>query len=190
MANKIKYGLKNVYYAVATIAANGSATYANPVAFPGAVSLSVDSNGDNPVFYADNIAYWVGNGNNGYSGSLEMAYITDEFREDILNEYEATTGVLIEKVDSPIVHFALIFQFEGDEKATRYVLYNCTVSRPTIAGNTKAESIEVATETLNIEAKSIYSAALDADIVKAKALEDSTPYSTWNTAVYQPTTQL
>lgn len=186
MANKIKYGLKNVYYAVATIATNGSATYGTPAAFPGAVSLSLDAQGDNPIFYADNVAYWTGNGNNGYSGSLEMAYITDDFREDILNEYEATTGVLIEKLNAPIVHFALMFQFEGDEKETRYVLYNCTASRPTIAGNTKAESIEPATETLNIDAKSIYNAGVDADIVKAKALEGTTPYSTWNTTVYQP----
>lgn len=186
MANKIKYGLKNVYYAVATIADNGSATYGTPVAFPGAVSLSVDAQGDNPTFYADNVAYWTGNGNNGYAGSLEMAYITDEFREDILNEYEATTGVLVEKLNAPIVHFALLYQFEGDDKATRHVLYNCTASRPTIAGNTKAESIEPGTETINIDAKSIYNATMDADIVKAKAVEGSTPYATWTTAVYQP----
>lgn len=186
MANKIKYGLKNVYYAVATIADNGTATYGTPVAFPGAVSLSVDAQGDNPIFYADNVAYWTGNGNNGYSGTLEMAYITDEFREDILNEYEATTGVMVEKLNAPIVHFALLYQFEGDDKATRHVLYNCTASRPTIAGNTKAESIEPATETINIDAKSIYNAAMSADIVKAKAVEGSTPYSTWTTAVYQP----
>lgn len=190
MANKIKYGIKNVYYAVATIATNGSATYGAPVAFPGAVSISLDAQGDNPVFYADNVAYWTGNGNNGYSGSLEMAYITDDFREDILNEYVATTGVLIEEMNAPIVHFALTFQFEGDASATRHVLYNCTASRPTIAGNTKAESIEPATETINIDAKSIYNAALTKDIVKAKAEETATPYDTWNTTIYQPTSQL
>ena len=70
MANKIRYGLSNVYYAVATLGTNNSATYATPVALPGAVSLSLDAEGETSNFYADNIAYYVTNSNNGYSGSL------------------------------------------------------------------------------------------------------------------------
>ena len=189
MSNKIKYGLKSVYFAVATIANNGTATYATPVAFPGAVSLSLTANGDNPIFYADNVAYWTGNGNNGYSGTLEMAYITDEFREKVLNEVKAETGVYVESLNAPIVHFALLFQFEGDDKGTRHVLYNCTASRPDVAGNTKGEQIEPQTETINLDCKSIYNATLDIDTVKARATEGATPYNNWFlTTVYQATT--
>lgn len=187
MANKIKYGLKNVYYAIATPASNGSLTYATPVAFPGAVSISLDPQGDNVTFYADNIAYWVGNGNNGYSGSLEVARVIDSFKEDVLGDIKDSKNVLVENLNAAIVHFALLFQFEGDENATRHIFYNCTCARPTAAGQTKGESVEPQTETLNIEAKSIYNASLDADIVKAECPYSSDAYANWNSAVYSPT---
>lgn len=189
MGNKIKYGLKNVYYAVATIAANNTATYDTPVAIPGAVNLSLEPQGDNVNFYADNIVYWVGNGNNGYQGDLEIARIPDSFKEDVLGMVVDAKDVLVEDMNAPIVHFALLFQFEGDEKATKHVMYNCTCSRASESGSTKNETIEPQTETLTITATSIYNASLDADIVKAEAnaSSDSTTYSGWTSAVYLPT---
>ena len=189
MANKIKYGIKNVYYAVATLAANNSATYGSPVALPGAVSLTLDPEGENNIFYADNIAYYTTYANNGYSGSLELALIPDAFRKDVLGEIEDNKDVLVEEQGAPSVHFALMFQFEGDEKATRHVMYNCVASRPSTNGNTKEASVEPQTETINLTATSIYNASLDKDIVKARTsgTTDNTTYSGWFTSVYMPT---
>lgn len=186
MANKIKYGLKNVYYAVATIGADNSATYDTPVAFPGAVSVTLDAEGDTSTFYADNIAYYVSASNNGYSGSLEMARITDDFAADVLGEVTSTSGLTYEVQDVEPVHFALMFQFEGDDKATRHVIYNCVATRPSISGSTKEESIEPQTETVDLTATSIYVANIG-NVVKAKALEDTTVYSSFFTSVQVPT---
>jgi phi13 family phage major tail protein len=189
MANKIKYGIKNVYYAVATLAADNSATFDTPVALPGAVSLTLDPEGDNNIFYADNIAYYTTYSNNGYSGSLELALIPDAFRKDVLGEIEDSKDVLVEEQGAPSVHFALMFQFEGDEKATRHVMYNCVASRPSANGNTKEASIEPQTETINLTATSVYNASLGKDIVKARTSDstDTTTYTGWFTAVYTPT---
>lgn len=186
MSNKIKYGLSNVYYAKGTEGSNHTMTYATPVAIPGAVNLSLDAQGDNTKFYADNIVYWVGNGNNGYSGTLEIARIPDSFKKDILGMIEAKNSLLVEDLDAPIVHFALLFQFEGDENATRHAFYNCTVSRPQVAGSTKNENIEPQTETLNLEATSIYNTSLSTEIIKADCPYTSASYSSWNTAVVVP----
>ena len=187
--NKIKYGLKNVYYAIATIAADGTATYATPVAFPGAVSLSMDPQGEMTKFYADNVEYWVGNGNSGYDGSLEVARVIDSFKKDVLGYIKDAKDVFVEDMNAETVHFALLFQFEGDKKATKHVLYNCVASRPGASGSTKEENISPETETLNLSATSIYSAALATDIVKSEATGDSdtTTYNGWNSAVYTPT---
>lgn len=185
MANKIKYGLSKVYYAKATIATNGSATYETPVALPGAVSLTLDADSSRTDFWADNIRYWVGNANNGYSGSLELALIPESFYTDILGEFVDGKKVRFEEVGAPDVHFALLFQFEGDDSATRHVMYNCIAGRPANSGNTKEESIEPQTQTIDITATAIYNATLDKYLVKASTESDTdtTVYNQWFSTV-------
>lgn len=189
MANKIKFGLKNVYYAVATIAADGSATYDTPVAFPGAVSLSLDPQGENTPFYADNIVYWTGVSNTGYEGDLEIARVIDSFKTDVLGYLTSGNGLYVEDANAQAVHFALMFQFEGDVKATRHVLYNCTASRPNIGGQTKEESVEPQTESVTITARTVFVSTLNTDIVKSETNEDTATavYDGWFTAVPLPT---
>lgn len=188
MANKIKFGLKNVHYAIANIAADGTATYETPVAFPGAVSLSMDPDGEMTPFYADNIVYWMSNGGGGYSGDLEIARVIDSFKTDVLGYITDRNGVMVENANAPIVHFALLFQFEGDEKATRHVMYNLTAGRPSASGSTKEETITPQTETVALSGSTIYSNSLGTDIAKAdtKGDTDSTTYSNWFNQVYTP----
>ena len=98
--NKVKFGIKNCFYAVATIADNGSATYANPVALKGAVSLSLEAQGDNSPFYADDITYYMAAINSGYQGDLELALIPDSFKTDVLGYATDANGVLYEDADA------------------------------------------------------------------------------------------
>lgn len=187
--NKVKYGLKNVYYAKATIdELTNTATYNTPKPWPGAVNLSLEQQGEVTKFRADNIDYWVGNSNNGYNGDLETALIPEDFRTEILGDIEDSNGVLVEDAGAKTVHFALLFQFEGDAKATRHVLYNCTATRPSVGGQTTGENIEPQTETVSITAVSIHNSGLDKDLVKGRVYEDEAQYSSWFDAVYQSTT--
>lgn len=187
--NKVKYGLKNVYYAVAHINnQDQTAIYDTPVRWPGAVSVSFDAQGEANKFRADNIDYWVGQSNNGYQGDFESALIPESFRKDVLGDIQDEAGVLVEDAGATTQEFALIFQFEGDANATRHVLYNCTATRPSVSGKTTEESIEPQTETLTLTAVAIHNAAIDKDIIKARCNEGDTPYSTWFDSVYQPST--
>lgn len=187
MANKVKYGLKNVYYAVATVDANNEATYSTPVAWNGAVSLSLEAEGETTKFRADNIDYWVGQSNNGYSGDFESALIPDSFRTDILGDIADSNGVLVEDASAKTKYFALLFQFEGDESNTRHVMYKCSATRPSVSGNTTEEEIEPQTETLTLTATAIHNASLNKDVIKAKCAENDAPFASWFGAVYQAT---
>ena len=187
--NKIKYGLKNVYYALATIAADNTATFGTPVAIPGAVNLTLDPQGDRSPFYADNIEYYVSVANNGYEGDLEIALVPESFEKDILGMVEDNKDVLLEDANAEPKHFALLFQFEGDQRAKKHVIYNCTATRQSIEGETKGENIDPKTETLSLRAAPIHVTAINKDIVKAKTTDttDATTYSGWNSTVYVPT---
>ena len=186
--NKIKYGIRNVTLFPATIAADGSATYGTAIPVPGAVSLSLDQQGETNKFYADNIVYYTSVANNGYEGDFEVAKLPDDVLTDILGYIEDTNGVLVEDTGASVVHFAMAFQFEGDAHARRHILYNCTMNRPSVSGATKEESIEPQTETVTITATTVWNATLQKDIVKASATEadSATAYAAWFTTAYQP----
>lgn len=182
MANKIKYGLKNVYYAKITEGTGGTITYGTPVAIPGAVSMSLDAQGEISKFYADNIVYYQTASNNGYEGDLEIALVPEAFRTDILGEVkDTTTGIIAEYSNIQPSSFALLFQFEGDVNAVKHVLYNCTATRPGVEGNTKEENVEPQTSTLTISA-----APRSTDSLVKASCEEGTAYDTWFTAVQEP----
>ena len=151
--NKVKFNIKNVYYARQTKdAQTGAIGFDTPKAMPGAVSLSLDPNGEPSVFYADGYAYYTISNNQGYDGDLELALLPDEFRQEILKETLDDNGVLMEDANVETEPFALLFEFDGDKHGIRHVLYNCTATRPTIESSTNEEEIEVKTESLSINA--------------------------------------
>ena len=181
--NKVKYNLKNTHYAMLSIGENGAVSYGTPTAMPGSVSISLDANGEPENFYADGEAYYVINNNMGYNGDLELAMIPESFRTDALKEQLDDKGVLIENAQVELAAFALLFEFDGDQRHIRHVLYNCSASRPGIEGKTNEESRDVQTEKLTIKA-----APLANGMVKAKTGDttDATVYNDWYKAVYMP----
>lgn len=187
MGNKVKYNLKNVHAAKLTETVTegvSTFTYEEPQPIPGAVSISLDAEGESSPFYADGIVYFRSVTNNGYSGDLEIALIPEWFRTDILQEQLDEKGVLVESSKvAESVKFALLFEFDGDVNAIRHVLYNCSASRPSIESETKEDTIEPGTETLSITADP------RADgLVKARTGDttDQDAYTNWYKSVYVP----
>lgn len=178
-ANKIKYGISKCYYAV-----KSGGTYGTPKALPGAVSIALAPQGDQYTFYADNIAYYRNNVNNGYQGDLELAIVTDDFLKDILGDtLDGTAKVLIEQVQDEAIEFALGFQVEGDQQGSRFWFYNCTATRPEIASDTKEDSIEAQTEKVTIKT------APDSNGYTRVRTTDTTPdatYTAWFDSVWTP----
>lgn len=181
-SNKIKYGLRNVYYAVATEGTGGALTYGTPVRIPGAVNLSISPEGESEPFYADDIIYYQSQSNNGYTGSLEVALLPDSFYTDILGETTDNSDVVSEYANAVTKEFALLFEFQGDVNATRHCLYRCTASRPEIASATKEASITPQTETLDITVMP----RINDQLTKRKCLATSAAYANWFTQVYEP----
>lgn len=186
--NKIKYNLKNVHAAklTETTGEDGtvSFTYDTPKAIPGAVSISLDSEGETSPFHADGIVYYRSSTNNGYSGDLEIALVPEWFRTEILQEELDTNKVLVEKSTvTESVKFALLFEFDGDVNAIRHVMYACSTARPSVASETKEDTIEPGTETLSITAD-----PRSDGLVKARTGDETTEsvYDGWYKAVYVP----
>lgn len=169
-----------MHYALQSIAEDGTVSFETPVAMPGAVSLALDANGEPSNFYADGYAYYTISNNMGYDGDLELAMVPESFRTDVLKESLDANKVLVENANVETANFALLFEFDGDVKKIRHVLYNCAASRPSIESQTNEDEIEVQTEKLALTATPLASG-----YVKAKTGNDTTDaaYQGWYNTV-------
>jgi phi13 family phage major tail protein len=184
--NKVIFGVRNAHYAVATELDDGTLTYSAPVRLPGATEIALDPKGDQNDFYADDVLYYTTSTNQGYEVTLTIANITREFRTDVLGEtFDEVNGILTENSLVNPRKIAFLFEFDGDVRATRHCLYNCTVSKPGMDSETRTESVEPKTQEITITA-----APRVSDGVVKRSTTGDTPdaiYTGWYTAVYNPT---
>lgn len=180
--NKVEFGLRNCYYAVVTVDESGKITYGAPKKLPGAVSITFDKSGDLIRFKADDIDYYTNPNNQGYEGTLTLARVPEDFRTEVLKEKKTEKGVLIENSDAQTANIALMFEFQGDVKATRHLLYYCSVNRPSVGSTTKDSGDPNTTELAMVA-----SPRPSDNLVKAStsAGVDEETYNSWYTKVYE-----
>lgn len=181
--NKVTFGLKNTHYAVITDDGK-KITYGTPAALPGATELTLDANGDGIEFYADDTKYFSADNNQGYTGKLTIAKLTEAFEKEVLG-IDDTNGVSTENANSKIQRIALMFEFDGDQKATRHLLFNVSLSRPGDGSKSKEDKVDVNTQELE------FTAAPDpySGDVKTKTNSTTTEevYNAWYNAVFTGT---
>lgn len=186
--SKITYGIKNLHYAKKTIGSEGAITYAKPVAMPGASEMSLEPSGENTPIWADDSKYVVVSSNQGYEGSITVYGLPESFCTDILGMTKDEKGVLLENADALQAEFALLGEFSSESAdKKRWVMYNCTAGRPSIAGKTKEESVEAQTYEIDITA----SPREDTGDVKASIVgtDADAIFKAWFQAVYEPGTE-
>lgn len=193
--NKVKFGLSNVHvlFIEKYDAETKAYTYEKGEdgkdkirAISGAVDLSLDPQGDNTEFYADDGLFFAQAANTGYSGDLEIARIPDWFRQEALGEIIDDNGVQIEKSDAIIKPFVLFYEIAGDVSKTRFVNYHCTVARPSQKGHTTENTITPATDSMTITAQPRLNDKCTKGFVNSDDEAHADVYKKWYEEMHEP----
>ena len=145
--NKVVFGVSNLYFGTYEVV-NGTVTLGTPYHLPGTVNISLDAEAESNTFYADNVAYWTGYSDNGYTGTIENALFTDEFKTTFMNYIALDDGGVAQIKGKQNKNVYIMFQGEGDQEARRHILYNVALGQITREYATTTETKEPQTATL------------------------------------------
>lgn len=150
MANKVEFGISNLYVGTYSVDTAGVVTMGTPYHQAGAVSFSPEEQSESNKFYADNVVYWSGYTGGTFEGDLEVAKFDDTFKTQFLGYISKGDGGIgvVKNAVKPNVYIA--FQVEGDSESRRVIMYNCSLGGITREYSTEEESIEPATETIAV----------------------------------------
>lgn len=148
--NKVEFGLSQLHICTYTVAPDNTVTLGTPYHQMGAVSLSVEAESDSNDFYADNVKYWSGFSDNGFSGSIEVAKFDTDFKTQFLGYQTLTDGGVASIKGAIKPSVAIMFETAGDAENRRCILYNCALGAITREYSTIEESKEPVTESIDI----------------------------------------
>ena len=185
MQNKVNWGLAASAWGKITVDANGNDVYGPPIMFLGDRQVNFTPAGDLVKVFADGTVIYVGKENTGYTGSLELTAMDDEFAKWALSEEVDSKNVQYE-INEPVVNrIYLLWEWVQDTKNTRHIMYNITVSRTNINATTAGDGDSKTAQyrTLNLtaipRADGIVKASTRVDV-------DATTYNNWFNAAYVP----
>lgn len=116
--------------------------------------------------------------NNGYDGTIQVTTLPPIFEEKILKNING-----IENSNTKTAEFAMMVEFDGDQKKGRHIFWHCVLTkRPDVTGTTKDNNLTVDSDTINIKAVK----RKDGGDVKAKVYENWAVYNTMFTEVPEP----
>lgn len=162
----VRFGVEKCYYALL----NDDGTYGDPKPLKGAVSITFDPAGETNDFYADNEIYARFATNSGYTGTLNVAYLEDEARVDLLGEKIDAIGGVYDTAESQPKRAALLWQTNGNVRNKRIVFYDTTFSRP-------GETANTTTQTTDPDTTEIEFAAVPTEMTIGDAVEKVSKYS-------------
>lgn len=151
MANKVEFGISNLYVGTYTVGTTGTVTMGTPYHQAGAKSFSPEEQSESSKFYADNVVYWSGYTGGTFEGDLEVAKFDDAFKTQFLGYIsKASDGGLavVKNATKPNVYIA--FQVEGDKESRRCIMYNCSLGGIVREYSTIEDNKEPATEKINV----------------------------------------
>ena len=185
MANKVEFGISNLYVGTYTVGTTGTVTMGTPYHQAGAVSFSPEEQSESSKFYADNVVYWSGYTGGSFEGDLEVAKFDDTFKTQFLGYIsKASDGGLavVKNATKPNVYIA--FQVEGDKESRRCIMYNCSLGGIVREYSTIEDNKEPVTEKINVTVTGDNTTGIS----MVSYAQTSTGYSTLFTNPPAPTT--
>lgn len=183
--NLVNWGLATSGWGKVMVNEQGKDVYEAPKMFKGTRQINFTPDGEQVKVYADGTVIYVGKQNSGYSGTMEVTNVDDEFAMYVLGETKTDKGVIVENKDGQGGRFYLLWEWEQDRKDTRHVMYNCTANRPDVSATTAGDG---GTKTAQARTLNLTAIPRADGIVKARTGKDTdeTVYNNWFTSVYDP----
>lgn len=185
MPNRVNWGLAASAWGEITTDAQGHDVYGAPHMFLGNRQVNWDPAGDLVKVFADGTVIYTGRQNSGYTGSLELTNLDDDFAAYVLSEAVDSNNVQYEEKEPTLNRFYLLWEWVQDAKNTRHIMYNITASRSSMSATTSGDGDS---KTAQYRTLNLTSIPRDDGIVKASTRVDvnDTVYENWFSAAYVP----